>query len=153
MKYLLGIALVFALSGCALMGGDISTPGPIGAVNPLARGAPDSIVARDLIAAAYNLDEAVQIGALAADDPAPKCLHAILQRSGLELTPGSTARSFTPKNDGVASAGAIAYIVAQQLKTAKVAPVDPSCEALLGRVVLDGVSTARRAVVPIPLLR
>lgn len=153
MKKLLLIAIAaLALSGCALMGGDISSAGPINTWNPVSRD-PPPLIAKDLLSAADNLDQAVVIGALSADDPAPKCLHSILQRSGLELPPGATNRSFTPKNDGVASAGAIAYIVAQQLKNVKSAPVDTNCEALLGRVVLDGVNSAKQAVPLVGILR
>jgi hypothetical protein len=106
----------------------------------------------DLQSAAYNLDNAVLVGALSADDPAPKCIHDVLVKGGIELAPGSVpAQSFAPKNDGVASAGAIAYIIAQQAKAIakQGVQVDVSCEALLGRVVIDGVKSFNKAV---PLL-
>jgi hypothetical protein len=79
--------------------------------------------------------------ALLPDDPAPACIHAVLVKSGIEVPAGAVpAQSFVPKKDGVASAGAIAYIIAQQARrlSKQKLSVDPSCEALVGRVVIDG---------------
>jgi hypothetical protein len=106
-------------------------------------------IVTDLQSAAYNLDNAVTVGALAADDPAPVCLHDVLRKAGIEIPAGAVApKTFVPKHDGVASAGAIAYILAQQAKTIarQGVAVDPSCEALVGRIVIDGVKTVNKAV-------
>lgn len=144
MKCLIALALtVAALAGCA-------TPPQISA-SPMPAITNPTIVT-DLQSAAYDLDNAVLVGALAANDPAPKCLHDVMQKAGIETPPGAAAAaSFTPKVDGAASAGAVAYILAQQAK--KLAnggvTVDPDCEALLGRVVIDGVNTTVKAL-PIP---
>lgn len=142
MKYLIALALI-VLAGCA-------TPPQISA-SPLPAITNPTIVT-DLQSAAFDLDSAVAVGALAADDPAPKCLHDVLQKAGIETPPGATAAaSFTPKIDGAASAGAVAYILAQQAKRLMHGgvTVDVSCEALLGRVVIDGVKTTAKAF-PIP---
>lgn len=139
------VVAALALAGCA-------TPAQISA-NPLPAVTNPTIVT-DLQSAAFDLDSAVAVGALAPDDPAPKCLHNVLQKAGIETPPGVTAAaSFTPKVDGAASAGAVAYILAQQAKklTAGGITVDVSCEALLGRVVIDGVNTTVK-VLPIPSL-
>jgi hypothetical protein len=132
------------LAGCAFMPDKISG-------QTLGLNITNSTVVTDLQSAAYNLDSAVLVGALAPDDPAPACLHAVLVKAGIEIPAGTTApKSFQPKYDGAASAGAVAYILAQQAKNAKsVAKVDPSCEALVGRVVIDGVKAAKGAAVSI----
>lgn len=156
MKRLLFVAVVAA----ALLGGCVSTPDKI-STTPIAGALPIPItnptVVTDLQSAAFNLDSAVAVGALDPDDPAPKCVHDVLVKAGIEIPAGTVpAKSFAPKNDGVASAGVIAYILARQAQQIRKQGlvVDPSCEALLGRVVIDGVSAVNRAVPIIPgLLR
>ena len=97
----------------------------------------------DLQSAEYNLDQAVLVGALDPTDPAPKCLHEALTAIGIE--PGMPgAPSFTPKNDGLASLGAIAYIRAQQLKKAQGGISLPTdCKTLIGQIVLDGAAAGK----------
>lgn len=148
--------LAIAIFAAALLAGCVSTPSLISGT-PAAGSLPIPItnqtIVTDLQSAAYNLDNAVEVGALSADDPAPKCIHDVLVKAGIEIPPGAVApKTFAPKHDGVASAGAIAYILAQQAKQiakSKVA-VDVSCEALLGRVVIDGATTLRKSVPIIP---
>lgn len=149
--------IIFAIIAAValLAGGCVSTPNLISGT--IAGGLPIPItnqtIVTDLQSAAYNLDNAVAVGALAANDPAPKCIHDVLVRAGIELLPGAAqAKTFVPKKDGVASAGAIAYIITQQAKQiAKTGiTVDPSCEALLGRVVIDGATALHKAVPSIP---
>lgn len=143
---------IFTIIAAVLLAGCVSTPNLISG-SPTAGSLPLPItnptVVTDLQSAAFNLDNAVTVGALAADDPAPKCIHDVLVKAGIEIPPGATpAKTFVPKKDGVASAGAIAYIIAQQAKAIARNPlvVDPSCEALLGRVVMDGASAMNKAV-------
>lgn len=143
MKILLALPLLF-LAACA------STPSLISGAPPGTITITNSTVVTDLQDASYNLDNALAVGALAADDPAPKCLHDVLVKAGIEVPAGSTpAKTFVPKYGGVASTGAVAYILAQQAKAAsKVGiTVDVSCEALVGRVVLDGAATVNKAAV------
>lgn len=148
MKTLLAI-LCFCLSAC------VSTPQlisgtPTGGSLPIPITNPTIVT--DLQSAAYNMDNAVAVGALQANDPAPACIHDVLVKAGIEIPAGAVApKTFVPKNDGAASAGAIAYIIAQQAKQISKTgvSVDPSCEALLGRVVIDGVKAVNKAV---PLL-
>lgn len=141
MKSLL-IALALLLGACASTPTQIS--GAPAASIPIS---PTSVLGTDLQSASYNLDMAVQVGALTADDPAPKCLHAVLQKAGLEPVPGAAApASFAPKNDGIASAGAIAYIIVQQAKRAVPVQVDPQCEALVGRIAIDGATAVNKAL-------
>jgi hypothetical protein len=143
------VALLFLLSGC------VSTPALISGTSP-GEAVPitNRTVVTDLQAAAYNLDNAVLVGALPADDPAPKCIHDILVKAGIELPPGvSPPQSFKPKNDGVASLGAIAYILAQQAKqiaSSGAFKTDAVCEAVLGRVVIDGMKAVNNAIPLIP---
>jgi hypothetical protein len=143
MKY---IAIVLALFATAC----VSTPDKISAT-PAAGGISitNPTIVTDLQSAAFNLDSAVTVGALAQDDPAPKCLHDVLVKAGIEVPAGTEpVKSFVPRKDGVASAGAIAYILAQQAKQIAKSgvAVDPSCEALVGRVVIDGAKTINKAV-------
>jgi hypothetical protein len=136
------LVLPLFLLGCAttITGGP---PGQGPAVDP------SSFLAKDLVAAAYNLDQAVLVGALPADDPAPACVHGVLINAGIELPPGTTApASFEPKREGLVSAGSIAYIRVQQLKAAsgKVLKVPVSCKALIGGIVVDGLTAPGRLV-------
>ena len=136
------LILPLFLLGCAttITGG---APGQGPAVDP------SSFLAKDLIAAAYNLDQAVLVGALPADDPAPVCVHGVLINAGIELPPGTTApASFEPKREGLVSSGAIAYIKLQQLKaqSGKVLKVPVSCKALIGQIVVDGLTAPSRII-------
>src|SRR5207247_999322 len=111
---------------------------------------------RDLKAATENLDQAVAIGALPATDPAPKCFHDVLQRSGIELPPGaSEPKSFVPKKDGLISDATILYIVARQaeLSAGRVPIVSTSCRELIGQFVIDAAVALRRTLPGAGLLR
>lgn len=136
MKTIFAIVVALALAGC------VSTPNLISGTNVgQSTNITNPTIVTDLQSAAYNLDQAVVVGALLPDDPAPACIHAVLVKSGIEVPAGAApAQSFVPKKDGVASAGAIAYIIAQQARrlSKEKLTVDPSCEALVGRVVIDG---------------
>jgi hypothetical protein len=119
----------------------------------------DPVAVKDLKSAASNLDQAVAIGALPANDPAPACLHDALQKAGIEIAPGATApQSFAPTNDGVFSLGTILYIQVQQAKAMKGQgiTVSQSCLALLGQIHLDALMAtaqvgARMLPLPVPL--
>ena len=150
MKRILSLAAIALLAAaCA------STPASISAV------APNQVVSlketptlqTDLTSAAYNLNQAVSIGVLPATDPAVTCVNDLLTKTG--LAPNTTPpASFVPKNDGLASAGAIAYIIYQQQKTLSGGlKVDPSCEALVGRIVIDGakaINAPAAALISLP---
>lgn len=137
----------FALSACALLPDTISSE----AKGPLAIVGGNATIAKDLQGASYNLDQAVAIGALQPDDPAPLCLHDVLIKAGLEIPIGAPAvKSFEPKKDGVASAGAIAYILAQQAKSVKPLEVSVSCEQMVGKIVIDGAKVLNKAAPSIP---
>lgn len=146
MKRLLFAALAaLSVAGCASTPSQISGAPPGGGVTVTS-----PTIVTDLQSAAYNLDNAVAVGALAATDPAPACMHDILVKAGVELPAGAVpAKSFTPKYDGVASAGTVAYILVQQAKQLQASgvQVDPSCEALVGRVVIDGMKATNKAAV------
>src|SRR5215472_12024255 len=75
------------------------------------------ILINDLQTAAKNLDTAVSDGLLAKDDPAPGCLHIVLQRAGVEAAPGAPSpQPFVAQVDGLISAGSVLYIRFQQGK-------------------------------------
>ena len=136
MKYLL-VTLALLLAGCTT----IST-------NPVAVSA-DSRLGKDLLAAAYNLDNAVAIGALSPKDPAPGCVHGVLIQAGIEVPPGAPVPgSFTPQREGLVSIGSIAYIKAQQLKSLKGVTVPVDCKALIGGLVIDGLTAPAQIVAP-----
>lgn len=114
---------------------------------------PDSTIGIGLQNAAWNLDQAIAIGVLPSDDPADLCVHAALQRAGIETTPGAVAaKSFVPKVSDAISAGSVLYIQAKQAQGA--APgitISTGCKALLGDVVLQGLAaTAGAASVVLP---
>lgn len=139
MKVLIAAAAVAMLaSGCA---SQITAPSAGGIVQI----SKNSTVGEDLLAMGYNLDNAVIVGALPSDDPAPACVHDVLRKAGLETVPGTeTPKSFTPQREGVLSEGAIIYIKAQALKSLKGIEVSPECEQIIGRIVVDNMKAARK---------
>jgi len=149
MRTLYLLLAIFLLAGC------VSTPSVITS-QPTPPVLKSKTIVSDLQAAAYNLDQAVAIGALPADDPAPKCLHAVLIKAGIEVPAGQPpAKSFEPKNDGLASLGSIAYIQVQQAKALRgeKTPVSVDCRALLGTFVLDGAAGLAKVLPVRGLLR
>jgi hypothetical protein len=103
----------------------------------------------DLQTAAENLDAAVNAGELAKDDPAPRFLHAVLQRAGIEASPGTTTpKPFVAQIDGLVSAGSVLYIRIQQgkaiLEGGSILPT--ACKTLVGQIVIDGATLARKIV-------
>lgn len=115
--------LVLLLAGCSSLGG-----------SPLLQ---NSVVKNDLTAATANVNNAVKLGLLPTNDPAVVCLNAIAARAAADV-------SFTPEVNGLISAGSVAYIAAQLAK--KGVQIDPQCEQLVGRVVLDGAKATAKAV-------
>ena len=113
MKYIL---ILLMLSGCAITD-------PIGA-----RLSPGNIIENDLTATALNLDQAVAVGVLSADDPAPICLHDLLARTG------QGQDTFKPKISGLISAGSIGYIKAQQIKNR--GEISAACKAIVGDILV-----------------
>jgi hypothetical protein len=136
-----GLALVAALllAGCA-RSAPISA-NPVQTLSaPVAMQLPgmSQRIEEGLIEAAFNLDNAVKVGALDQNDPAPGCVHAVMKDLGLE--PGTPpAESFAPKTDTLLGRGSVRYIElrqAQKLAGAGVT-VDASCKALIGQIVID----------------
>lgn len=123
MKHLIAAALVMLAAGCTTLGG-----------NPLLA---DPVVKNDLASATSNVNNAVKLGLLPADDPAVTCLNAVAAKAAADV-------SFTPEVNGLISAGSVAYIAAQLAK--KGVNIDPACEALVGRVVIDGTKAAAKAL-------
>jgi hypothetical protein len=141
MKALFVVLMALALISCATpITNNKGTGGiPISA---------DSGVGKDLIAAAFNLDNAIAIGVLPSDDPAASCIHGVLKQAGIETPPGAPAvASFVPQDKGAVSVGAIAYIRAQQLRDLKGLTVPVGCEAIIGKFVVDGLATANKIAI------
>lgn len=113
MKYIL---ILLMLSGCAITD-------PIGA-----KLSPGTVIENDLTATALNLDQAVAVGALSADDPAPICLHDLLARTG------QGQDTFNPQIAGLISAGSIGYIKAQQIKNR--GEISAACKAVIGDILV-----------------
>ncbi len=113
MKLLLAVLL---LSGCAIND-------PIGA--HLTHG---SILTADLTATALNLDQAVAVGALSRDDPAPACLHELMVRAGVGQD------TFEPQVKGLLSLKSIAYIKAKQIANRGTLPV--ACKAIVADILI-----------------
>lgn len=148
----LAVAGVALLSACA-------TPVPI-SNNPVQEAAgaigltQNSAVVKGLQNAEWNLDQAVSINILAANDPADQCLHQTLTNLGQELaadgTPvPSTAKQFTPRMTGLIDGGSVVYILAQQAKKVGANPgalVPASCEQIVGHFVIAGLNAPANAV-------
>ena len=114
------IVMVALMSGCAVND-------PIGQkYQPTT--APGKLIVNDLRAASMNLNAAVRVGALTADDPAPGCIQNALNRFG------DGQETFEPELAGVVSLSSVAYIRAKQLENR--APVSQECKALLGDILL-----------------
>jgi hypothetical protein len=114
-------------------------------------------VVTDLQGMVSNLDNAMAIGALPADDRAAACGHDFLRQAGLENPSNAPEpKSFTPRRDGPLSDAAILYIQAQQAKqlagTTRIT-VSADCKTMIGQFVIDGVMAARQAAGLIPGLR
>lgn len=120
MKTLLSLILVFSLAGCATL-------------------ANDPVVKADLASASANFEQAVKLGLLAETDPGVTCMRAVVAKTAADV-------SFAPQVDGLISAGSVAYIAAQVGK--KGITIDPQCEALVGRVTIDGAKAVRKVALP-----
>lgn len=150
MKRLIAAAIaVFALAACA--------NAPTISANPVAS-ITSSIfpeggtVVTGLQNAAYNLDQAIAINVLPADDPADKCVHASLKMIGQDVgdMPAPKAPEFQSKITDLISAGSVAYILAEQAKNASAnggITIPTSCEQLVGHFVLIGVNAPANAVI------
>lgn len=123
MKHIIAATLMLLAAGCTAIGGDPLLANPV--------------VKNDLASATANVNNAVKLGFLAPDDPAVTCLNAIAAKAAADV-------SFTPEVNGLISAGSVAYIATQLAK--KGITVDPQCEALVGRVVIDGASATAKAL-------
>lgn len=155
----------FAILALALLCAACASPPPISsnplqdiraAAAPLAPSSGPSLtgtITQGLQDASFNLDNAVTVGALDAQDAAPACLHSALKQLGIDPTsPTPDAASFTPKVSDLISAASVAYIRARQAE--KLAgtgvTVDVSCKALIGQIVLDGGKAAGQVAQFVP---
>lgn len=151
------IIALLLLAGC--LTACVSSPNliqstPTNASLPLPITDPASIL--DWKTASSTLDQAVAIGALLPDDPAPACVHNVLLQAGIELAPGAVApKSFVPLHNGPVSDAAVLYIQAQQAKqiSSKGITVSVSCEAIVGRIFIDNLKAVAKvgtSLIPIP---
>jgi hypothetical protein len=107
------------------------------------------VVQQGLLDATSNLDQAVQVGALSADDPAPKCFHGFLGQLGIDPAhPVSPAASFTPKVSDLISAGSVLYIRAKQLQKLQGGGVSvpTDCKVLIAQFMLDAAAAQTKAL-------
>jgi hypothetical protein len=109
---------------------------------------PASGLVLDAQDAMWDLDQAIIIGDLSADDNADKCLHTVLGKYGLDPTvttppvvTSATPKSFVPRKGGVLSLGAIAYIKAEQIKNSgpPVIKLPESCGAVVFNLFTFGL--------------
>lgn len=150
MRYLAFAFFLGILGGCAQA--PISANPVQSSVQALVPAQIQHTVETDLLSAEWNLDQAILIGALPKDDPADACLHSSLTLIGIEPSPdGSTAPpppTFTPKNDGLVSLGAIAYVRLQQAKKLTGGgsiQVPQGCKTIIGQFVLDAGAAGVKA--------
>ena len=140
-RILAPITALGLLAGCTA---PISNSLPNDILNQAASGAIGQQVQNDLTATQYNLNQAVAVGALSANDPAPTCVNQAVAVLGL----GAQGKSFTPQLAGVVSAASIAYIRAQQVKAlagSGTLQVPPACLQVLGQMQLDALAAAIKA--------
>ncbi|MDE2469770.1 MAG: hypothetical protein KGL35_13790 [Bradyrhizobium sp.] len=130
-----------ALAGCTA---PISNSLPNDILSSAASGAIGQQVQSDLAATQYNLVQAVAVGALSPNDPAPACVNQAVATLGL----GAQGKRFTPQLAGVVSAASIAYIRAQQVKAlagSGTLQIPPACLQILGQMQLDALAAAIKA--------
>ena len=155
-----GVQKLLPLCALVLVGSALvacSTPQPVStspAQDVLTATAPlGTTIQQGLLDAEWNLDQAIAIGVLPANDPADACLHQGLTAMGLEpSTPGGpapTPASFVPKESDLVSIGSVLYIRAQQAKALGVGgtvTLPPGCDAIIGRLVVQGAAAAKSIV-------
>ncbi len=142
---LLPMLLAGALAGCTAPISGSLTKDITATVAPATPGHLGGVVIQGLTDAAFNLDEAVRVGALDKTDPAPACFHGMLTQLGVEVPAGAVApASFTPKVSDLISAGSILYIRAQQLKKLRGGgiSVPSSCKELISTFMLDAAAAS-----------
>lgn len=115
-------SLIAIMAAVALLSGCVSTT-PIGASL-----SPGAFISRDIETTARNLDNAVIVGALPADDPAPVCLHDLMSRTG------AGQETFKPEINGLISAQSILYIRAKQIKNR--GEMSVACKAIIGDILV-----------------
>lgn len=142
------------LAACAstpdlIVGAPVASPTATAAVEfaPPPVITPGPILAKDLLSAAYNFDEAVKIGALSATDPAVSCIHDALKQAGLEGAAAADRQSFVPRKDGVVSLGATLYILAAQarVQASHRFELSPQCLEIVGRIHIDALKLTTKA--------
>ncbi len=152
-RTLSGLAILLALSTAACSSQApisanpvqdvISAPNALPELKPL-----QTTIVQGLQDADANLHQAVDIGALDANDPAPGCFDSVLADLGIGPNAPAAAKSFTPKVSDLISAGSVLYIRARQAE--KLAQSGgPSfsipCKALIGQFVIDAGRVAGKA--------
>jgi hypothetical protein len=87
---------------------------------------------------AFNLDSAITVQAIPADDPLSACVKGIMKDLGIGDVK-DVAPSFVPKEDTLLGRGSVLYIRAQQAQRMAGAgtKLPISCEASIGKIVID----------------
>lgn len=95
----------------------------------------------DLLSAQFDLNSAVQVGALSATDPAPGCLNDVVAKLGIDPN-APPLPSFVPKDDGVISLASILYIRYQQLQALQGGglTISPTCQQIVGKILIDSLA-------------
>ncbi len=142
---ILSLLLPLALVGCTTPISGTLTKDITAVVAPAAPGHLGGVVIQGLTDAAYNLDQAVVVGALDKTDPAPACFHGMLAQLGVEVPAGAVApASFTPKVSDLISAGSVLYIRAAQLRRLRGGgiAVPTPCKELVAQFMLDAAAAS-----------
>lgn len=98
----------------------------------------------DLIATAFNLDEAQRIGILPPESRAPACQHQINRALGVEPDPNAVAAlSFMPMRDGLISEASIIYLEILRLRLQpSVIAIPQDCATVLGTIQIQVLGRA-----------
>jgi uncharacterized protein YfiM (DUF2279 family) len=139
------LLFLFLLPACMGVGPDLR--GDI--VAGVKGGTEPGLVVQGLLDAQYNLENAVAVGALPAEDPALPCVKSVL--ADLGVGQGEVQR-FTPRVSELLSAASVAYIRARQLERERDTPfkLSADCKAIVGQIMIDFAKVASKGVGALP---
>jgi hypothetical protein len=134
--------LCVSVAAIALAGCSVSASLPQDISSALSNGSGPGPIVTDFTDAQYNLNQAMAVGALPANDPGAACLNQVAQQLNIGGTP---AVSFVPKVGGtlVLSGASVLYIRYNQAAGLQGTFTPPQgCLALMGKMQWDTLKAA-----------
>lgn len=138
----LSVAAIGLLAACAPLNTPITATGTT---------TPSSF-AQGIADANFNLQGAISVGALPANDKLAACVAALVPPAPAA---GTTVKSFVPKTGSLEADAAILYIRSQQAQAQVAAGLDnASCDALVGHFIIQTVQSGASILAsPLTLLK